>query len=164
MPTSNPLQRTLDQEVDAFWAERPPRLAALTARIRCAVCDRKEDVPILSSGLLCSLCRADLAATERYIRETLELAEQALDGAASRWDADFAHATEDDQMRYGKVCAAQDTPKYQERYQRALDKSDGLSVLLRSAAGYETAIRMMDEKQRWADTALAEAEAARDAD
>src|SRR6187549_2178585 len=149
-------QLTLDQEVDAFWAEKPQRPAApLTARITCRVCDRKEDVPIPAAGLLCVHCRADLDATERHIRETLATTEQALHDTWASWDADLAHADPTDQERYQKVCAAKatgnGTDAFEARYQRAWEKGDGLSALLRSAAQAETALKAMEHTQAWAD-------------
>jgi len=159
-------QLTLDQEVDAFWAEKPQRPAApQTARITCRVCDKPAEVPILSSGLLCTLCRADLDATERHIRETLAAAEQALHAAWERWDADLAHADTADRERYQKVCAAQaeNAPGFAEKYARAVAKGDGLNALLTSAERAETALKAMERTQGWADAALGEVEAARDA-
>lgn len=142
-----------------FTPPRPP----LTARITCRVCDRREDVPISSSGLLCALCRADLDATEQHIRETLTATEQTLGDAWARWDADLAHADEADRERYQKVSAAQkeNAPGFAERYRRALGKGDGLSVLLSSAERAQGAVRAMEYTQGWADAALGEVEAAR---
>lgn len=139
-----------------------PKRPVQTARITCRVCDRKEDVPILSAGLLCDLCRADLDATEQHIRETLTATEQALGDAWTRWDADLAHSDESDRERYSRVCAAQGTPGFTERYQRALDKGDGLSTLLRSAERAQGATQAMARTQAWADAALVEVEAARE--
>lgn len=157
-------QLTLDQEVDAWWAEQPQRpVIPVTARITCRVCNKPAEVPILSSGLLCCFCRQDLDATEAHICQTLAVAEQAAEEAWERWEADRAHADPADQERYSRVCAAQDTPGFTGRYARALTKGDGLSALLRSAERAKTALGAMQRTRAWSNAALDEVEAARDA-
>jgi hypothetical protein len=164
---------TLDQEVDAFWAEKPQRSAApATTRITCRVCDRKEDVPILSSGLLCALCRQDLDATERHIRETLEATELRLENAYDYFIAGLAQADEVDQARYGRVSEALDKAVMGElnrtevelKYARAIAKGDGLSAILRSKEACDQVITEVERVRGWANAALEEVLAARSGD
>ena len=109
--------------------DAPHRPAVLTTRITCRVCNRKQDIPVLATGLLCDLCRADLDATEAHIRATLAAAEQALTEAWTRWDADLAHASDKDRAFYEQACAAQDAPDYTERYKRALERIIGAPMV-----------------------------------
>lgn len=154
-------QITLDDALnDPNLLSFSPARPLLTARITCVVCNAKADV---TAGPLCDLCRADLDATERHIRETLAAAEQTLHDTWTRWDADLAHAEGADQERYRRVCAAQGTPGFAERYKRALDKGDGLSVLLRSAERAEAATTAMERTQARGGVALEEVFAARSA-
>lgn len=143
----------------------PPARPPLTARITCRVCDRTEDVPILNAGLLCSLCRADLDATERHIRETLAAAELHFQNAVDAWDAAYGQATKEDQDRYHNVCEARaaGTAGFREKYQRALAKDDGLGALLRSKEACDvTAQEAQGKLAAWAYAALDEVEAARE--
>lgn len=144
---------------DPLSFDPPPRAAVLTARITCRVCDRKEDIPILSSGKLCTHCRRDLDATERHIRETLAASEQALDAATDRWGAVWAQADDKDRARYHVVDDARlaNAPGFAAKYQRALDRGDGLSVLLRAKeACDEVAARVQGRLAAWAARALEE--------
>lgn len=165
MPISNPQQLTLDAEVGAFWAEKPQRAATPpTARITCRVCARKEDVPVLSAGLLCGHCRADLGATERHIRETLAVAEARFQDALDTFSAVYAQADPRDQERYHAVeeARAAGMAGFREKYARALDKGDGLSVLLRAKEACDATAREAQGKlYAWAYAALDEVEAAR---
>lgn len=159
------MQITLDMALNdpdpLSFDARPTRGPALTARITCRVCERPAAVPILSSGLLCDLCRADLDATERHICARLAAAEQTLHDAWDTWHADHAAATERDQARYAAVCAAQAAPDYAARYQATLALGDGLSALLKSAERAEAALGAMKQVQTWANAALEEVRAAR---
>ena len=177
-------QAALDAEVDAFWAN-PPARPPLTTRITCRVCDRPAEIPILSSGLLCSLCRADLDATEVHIRGTLQAAEEALSDAWTRWDADLAHASDDDRAWWSKVSAAalaveqgaMSRAEYDRKAKSALnlepaalalkqgtmsqaeyDQKARRAALLQQSEAVEALVRATE---RWA-RALAEVEAARD--
>lgn len=158
-------QLTLDEEVDAFWAEKPQRTAPpLTTRITCRVCDRKEDIPILAAGLLCAHCRRDLDATERHIRETLAAAEQAFDDATTRWDAVWAQADPNDRARFHVVDDARlaNAPGFAAKYKRALERGDGLSTLLKAKATCdEVAARVQGRLAVWAGLALEEVREAR---
>lgn len=188
MPISNLQQITLDDALNdpdplSFDApKRPPQ----TARITCRVCNRKEDVPISSSGLLCALCRADLGATERHIKETLAAAEQALHDAWARWDADLAHS--DESEWWSKVSAAalavsrgeMTQADYDRKVKSALnleratalvergeisqadyDQKARRAALLRQSMAVEALVKAMERTQGWADAALAEVETAR---
>lgn len=166
MATIDLQQITLDDALNdpAPLSFDPPQRPPATARITCRVCDRKATVPILSSGLLCPDCRADLDTTARHIAETLAAAEQRFVVAVEGWDADYAHADEQDQARYHVVCEARaaGAATFQAKYERALAKGDGLSALLRSK---ERCDAVADEVQRvriWAACAMNEVEAARE--
>lgn len=161
-------QITLDDasnDPDPLSFDAPQRPAApLTTRITCRVCDRKEDVPILSSGLLCGHCRADLDATERHIRETLAAAEARFQDALDTFGATYAQADPRDQERYHAVEAARAARLmgFAGKYKRALDKGDGLSVLLKAKEQCdETAREAQGKLYAWAYAALDEVEAAR---
>jgi hypothetical protein len=158
-------QLTLDAKVDAFWAEKPQRLAApLTTRITCRVCDRTEDVPITSAGLLCALCRVDLDATERHIRETLAAAELRFQNAIDAWNAAYAQADPKDQERYHAVdeARAANAPGFQAKYRKAFRKGDGLSALLEAKERCDEATEQVQGRlAAWADAGLEEVRAAR---
>lgn len=131
------------------------------ATVTCLVCDEEHQVPVLAPHRLCPTCAADLDATERHIRETLETAEQALTDAWEHWDADLAHS--DDKERYAKVCAArvEGAAGFAEKYARALAKGDGLSALLKQSEAVAALITATERTRAWAERALEEVEAAR---
>ena len=149
---------------DPLSFDPPVRATVLTIRRTCRACDKPAEIPILAAGLLCDHCRRDLDATERHIRETLTTAEQALDNATDAWDAAWGQATAEDQGRYHVVCEARAAAStgFAAKYQRALDRGDGLSTLLRAkAACDEVAARVQGRLAAWAERALEEVQEAR---
>lgn len=134
------------------------------ATVTCPICDKEHRVPVLSPHRLCPGCASDLDATERHIKETLAAAEQAFDDATARWDAAWGQADPNDQERYHRVCDAQiaQAPGFAVKYQKAFDKGDGLSVLLKAkAACDEVAARAQGRLAVWAERALGEVREAR---
>lgn len=143
----------------------PPARPPLTARITCRVCERKEEVPILSSGLLCSLCRADLDKTELHIAATLASSEQRLYDAWGRWEAGWGQAQENDQARYQNVLEARvslPAAEFARKYEKAKAKDDGLSALLRSKERCDAVVPEVERVRAWARTAQDEVEAAKE--
>lgn len=161
----------IDDEIDAFWAERPRRTPPATARITCAACDRPATIPVTAAGRLCDLCREDLELTLVDVLATWDRAVTALREATERFDADVAHADEQTQARYARVVAARQQAfdgalsqaSFQQRYSEALARGDALSALLRA----EQALAQLGEATREITTkcwrAKDEIEVARDA-
>lgn len=143
----------------------PPARPPLTARITCRVCDRKEEVPILSNGLLCDHCRQDLDATAAHITTTLDAAERRLYDAWGRWEADYAHAEPRDQERYQHVVETRLTmpvAEFARKYDRAYARGDGLTDLLRSKERCDAVAVEVERVRIWAAYAMNEVEAARE--
>lgn len=165
------MQQTLftDDEIDAFWAEKPRRAPVATARITCRVCDAKAEQPISTASLLCPLCRENLGRTEQHIRQVLAAAELAFINAYDRLRADVAHADEETHRRYERVQEAlgaayegtADPASVQRRYEAAKAKGDGLSALLRQKEAAEGIALEYQRLQAWAEKAMGEVEAAR---
>lgn len=140
--------------------QRPP----LTARITCRVCEKPAEIPILSSGLLCNLCRQNLDATEAHIRSTLAAAELRFQNALDTWNATYAQAEPRDQERYHAVEEARGAGGvgFRERYQRAVAKGDGLSALLKAKEQCDDVTKEVQGRlAAWAERALLEIESAR---
>lgn len=136
------------------------------ASVTCPVCDKEHRVPVLAPHRLCPPCASDLDATERHIRETLVAAEQAFDDATTRWDAVWAQADPNDRARFHVVDDARlaNAPGFAAKYQKALDRGDGLSTLLRAKeACDEVAARVQGRLAVWAGLALEEVREARHA-
>lgn len=163
-------QTLLDQDIDTLFAlrtntcarcgasfqtSRPARLCALCAgpqaTVGCPACGVEHRVPVLAPHKLCPPCLVDLDMTEAALRARLAQADAAYTEAATRLDADLAHADEADVARY-QAALAQEAAWGPERFARnvaaAIAKGDGLSPLLRqllamraadAAAGVETA-------------------------
>lgn len=162
--------QALDDEIDAFWAEKPRRAALPLTRIHCRVCDANIEQAVDVPGLLCPLCREDLGKTELYIRQVLASAELAFVNAYDRLRADVAHADEYTHARYQKVLDAlgaayegtADAASVQRRYEAAKAKGDGLSALLREKEAAEEIALEYQRLQAWAERGLSEVEAARE--
>ena len=167
MSTIDLQQITLEDALndpDPLSFDPPPRVTVLTIRRTCRVCDKPAEIPILAAGLLCAHCRRDLGATERHIRETLAAAEQAFDDATTRWDAVWAQADPNDRARFHVVDDARlaNAPGFAAKYQRALDRGDGLSALLRAKEACDDVVaRVQGRLAAWAEQALEEVSMAR---
>lgn len=134
------------------------------ATVTCPVCDKEHGVHVLAPHRLCPACAANLDATERHIRETLATAELALEDAQDRWEATYAQADLSDQGRYHVVCEARAAASagFAAKYQRALERGDGLSALLRAKeACDDVAARVQGRLAAWAEQALEEVREAR---
>lgn len=166
-----------DDEIDAFWT-RPARRPVFvkpaqvpTARITCRVCDAAETAPIDRAGLLCDLCRADLDATARHVLDVRQRARNRYQDEQERFDAAVAHAEADVQQRYARIGQARvwatEAPNrikaVNQRYQEALHAGDGLSRLLAREVDLWKAADECTRVCEWAERALMEIEAARDA-
>ncbi len=135
------------------------------ASITCRVCGQSARAPITASGLLCDVCRIDLAATERYVTQVLAATESRFQKAVESWDALYDLAGPSDQARYHSVseARAKGAPNFVRRYQQARDTDDGLGMLLRSKERCDAVADEWQRVCRWGKTAVAELEAARDA-
>lgn len=156
----------LDQEVDAFWAATPQRAPAMTICITCRVCNKPAEIPITASGLLCDLCRVDLATTETHIRDTLATAEQTLTDAWTRWDADLAHSGEADW--WARVSAAQIAVEQGQMTRAEFDRKVATTIkqggiratLWAQSQAIEALVRATETTRAWAEAALEEVRAA----
>lgn len=161
--------QALEDEVEAFWAEKPRRAPVATARIHCRVCDAKAEQPIDTAGLLCPLCREDLGRTSQHIRSVLAAAELSFINARDLHQANVAHADETTQARYQKVLDAlgathegtADPASVRRRYEAAKAKGDALAVLLREKEAAEGVAEEYARLQKWAEVAMGEVEVAR---
>ena len=136
-----------------------PARQSLTMRRNCKVCEKPAEIPILARGQLCNLCRADLGATARHIKETLATAESRFFNALDAWEAAYAQATPEDQQRYHVVedARAANAPGFAAKYQKALGKGDGLSALLKAKEQCDAATEHVQGRlAAWGDAALEE--------
>jgi hypothetical protein len=135
------------------------------ANITCRVCGQSVRAPITASGLLCDVCRIDPAATERYVTQVRSATESRFQKAVESWGALYDLAGETDQRRYHNVgeARAKGASGFAAKYDQALARDDGLGMLLRSKERCDAVADEWQRVRRWAKTALAEVEAARDA-
>lgn len=160
----------IDTDDDIF--ARPPRAVARklaeTTRIKCAVCDKPATIPAAAPGKLCDLCRSDLAATAQHIQDVRSVVYERLRDAQARFDADYAHADEMDQLRFDNVTITLQRVKsgevskaaYDKNYAAALEKGDGLSTILRSLEAMQNVASEALGQVTWAKAALVEVRAA----
>lgn len=105
------------------------------ATVACPACGLEHKVPVLAPHKLCACCLSDLVLTEGALRSRLAAADALYTDAATRLEADLAHADEKDAARY-RAALAQEEGWGPERFARnvaaAIARGDGLSPLLSS--------------------------------
>jgi hypothetical protein len=109
--------------------ERPaPRLAT----IQCVVCGVEARIPILSSGKLCDLCRADLPLAESNVRADYEAALAAHDRALVDLEQAEACAADEELARFQRALEARtaDAPQWELRWAKTIQNGGGLGALL----------------------------------
>lgn len=144
-----------------FDAPRPPLLAVVV----CAVCNTQARIHFLADGKLCDLCRLDLVLAESNVRADLKQAEAAHDASMEQLDAALGQADAADLVRYEKAVglrqSGQHATQVAQRWQEALARGDGLSVLLAAYDAREAAARGLSQALGQCRVALDEIEQAR---
>lgn len=143
------------------------------ATVQCPGCGMEHQIPVLAPHKLCKCCVVDLEMTAGALRARLEQAEQALDEALTRLDADLAHANAGDHARYEAAVEARGSGLWRgearpaaffaQQWQTAIARNDGLSPLLRARLAYDAAGEAWETAQREVAIGLEECERAREA-
>lgn len=168
--TPPPEQQADDDDI----FNRPPRAVVRaqvqTARITCRVCEKPAQVPIDAAGLLCDLCRGNIEVTQHHITHAQQAAQERLQNAWERFDADLAHASPEVDAAWAKVEAARlavfngtvTQAAFDEAWRRRKAAGGEFATLQESYEALEQVAEECNRQLEWASRAQAEVEAALD--
>lgn len=163
-----------EQQADELFpedhkADRETILEA--ARITCRVCGKPAEIPIVTPGLLCDLCRSDIEAIRQHINEVAQKAADRLSAVFNAFDIAVMTASPEVQAAWTKVEAARvamangtvTRERFDANWQRRKSEGGEFAELLTHYEGLEQVAEECNRQLEWAASAAGEVQAALEA-